>query len=144
MSVKATNIKSKLRFINYVVNKVEFYMNPKFTGDAVSLDFDIEREIKFLEDEDNTVLVKLEADIFPLAEYKNYPFSMKLEITGVFEIENNATEVEARGLAETNAIAILFPYLRAMVTTYSANANVEPIIIPPINVLKMVNDKKEV
>ena len=75
---------------------------------------------------------------------RNYPFSMKLEITGVFEIENNATEVEARGLAETNAIAILFPYLRAMVTTYSANANVEPIIIPPINVLKMVNDKKEV
>ncbi|MDA3732881.1 protein-export chaperone SecB [Niameybacter massiliensis] len=137
---QSSNIISKLRFINYVVNKVEFYMNPEFEGDCATLDFKVDKEIAFLEDAENTTLVTLKADIFPNASKQNYPFSMKLEITGFFEIENGTSDYEARILAEKNAISILFPYLRAMVTTYSCNANVEPIIIPPINIHKLVEN----
>ena len=35
---------------------------------------------------------------------------------------------------EANAIAILFPYIRAIISTYTANANVAPVIIPPMNI----------
>ena len=34
----------------------------------------------------------------------------------------------------TYAIAILFPYLRAIVSTYTANANVVPVILPAMNI----------
>lgn len=47
---------------------------------------------------------------------------------------------------ETNAIAILFPYMRAIISTYTANANLAPVILPPMNInayLKRKNRKGE-
>lgn len=48
--------------------------------------------------------------------------------------------------AEANAIAILFPYIRAIVSTYTAHANIVPVILPPMNInayLKKKNRKGE-
>ena len=33
-----------------------------------------------------------------------------------------------------NCLAILFPYLRALISSYTALANVSPILIPAINI----------
>ena len=42
---------------------------------------------------------------------------------------------------EANAIAILFPYMRAIISTYTANANVAPVIIPPMNINAYLKEK---
>ncbi|TSJ59961.1 hypothetical protein FPQ13_12760 [Allobacillus salarius] len=33
------------------------------------------------------------------------------------------------------------PYVRSLITTYTSNSNVPPLILPPINVVKMMEDK---
>ena len=37
----------------------------------------------------------------------------------------------------------MYPYLRAIVSTYTASANVSPVILPAINVNAMLKNKKE-
>ena len=37
-------------------------------------------------------------------------------------------------------MAILFPYIRALVSTFTANANVPPLILPPINVVNLIEN----
>jgi preprotein translocase subunit SecB len=132
-------IQSVLRFLNYVVNSIEFYTNDTFNEDEpVGIDFNIERAIDY--SDDNTIYVTLKVRIFDHAAEKNYPFSMNLSLTGIFEV-GEVTAEEKSQLAEGNAVAILFPYLRSIVSTYSANANVAPLILPPINVLKLIEDQ---
>ncbi len=136
------NIESVLRFIDYFINKIEFYNNEDFEEMPVSIDLSITRKIEYINDEDNTFLVTLDTRIFENASKNNYPFSMNISITGIFEIDdNNAKDKE--NFAEVNSIAILFPYLRSIVSTYTANANVHPLILPPINVVRMIQGDKE-
>lgn len=136
------NIKSTLRFIDYYINKIEFYNNEEFEDAPVKIDFKITRKVEYLEDEDNTFLVTLNTRIFENSRENNYPFSMNISLTGIFEIDNDDVK-NRKTFAEVNSAAILFPYLRAIVSTYSANANIQPLILPPVNVIKMIQEEKD-
>ncbi|HEF5710464.1 protein-export chaperone SecB [Bacillus cereus] len=135
-------IKSSLHFIDYIVNFIEFSRNDDFEDGKPTIDFHINRKVDYLEDEENTMLVTIEVTIFDNPKEKNYPFSMKLNVTGIFELEN--VDMDKRvSFAEVNSVAILFPYIRSLITTYTSNANIPPLILPPINVLKLIEKEEE-
>lgn len=138
MSKVNDNSKKFLTFKNYFVDFVHFETNINFSKDEskFKIDFDVEREINDF-DEDGWYAVSLIIKIFEDAISNNFPFSMNVKITGVFQLL-----VDDRDLLEQNAIAILFPYARALVSNYTANANVEPLILPPINVVAMLQKKE--
>ena len=79
----------------------------------------------------------LDLKLFPEAEKNNYPFEMQLNVTGHFRVTSDGS-ANADDLFRVNAVAIRFPYLRALVTTFTANCNVPPLILPPVNVHKMI------
>ncbi|SHJ33387.1 preprotein translocase subunit SecB [Dethiosulfatibacter aminovorans DSM 17477] len=130
---------SALRFHNYVVNSVNFEHNLDFDSETVSIDFKINRKIKFTSASE--MQVTLELDVFPDYKEKNYPFNLKTTFTGYFEVDLDDADMDAKKYAETNAVAILFPYVRALVSTFTANSNVQPLILPPINVVKMMENE---
>lgn len=133
------NTKSVLKFKNYIVDSAEYKSNFEYSGAEKELDFDFDSEYQF---DDNSFILKLQMIIFPDAVKNDYPFTMKVEMIGVFEIESELSEDEKITFAEKNAIAILFPYLRAMVSVYTSNANIGATILPPINVVKYLEEKK--
>ena len=136
------NTKSSLRFIDYYVEEVQFYNNNFFEEKSVELDFNISHSIEYTQDENNTFLVTLNIVIFDNAKENNYPFTIKVSITGVFQTNIEDTK-SIKNFAEINSIAILFPYLRSIVSTYTANANIQPLILPPINVVNMLKENNE-
>lgn len=139
--IDSRDIKSGLRFIDYQVNNVEFNLNNAYVENTAPVDFNIERFIEYEEDDDNTMYVTLILNIFEDAEEKNYPFSMFVDVTGIFKLDNIDKE-KRETFAEVNAVAILFPYLRSLVSTYTANSNVPALILPPINILKLIENQE--
>ncbi len=133
-------IKSSLNFVNYIVDNVEFYSNPKCTEKVFDIDFDIDSEVNYVND--SNFLVTLYVKIFEDADKNGYPFSMKIKLTGAFKVEN-VNEDTKQVFAEKNSVAILFPYVRALVSTYTSASNVQPVILPPINVVNYLQNKKE-
>lgn len=129
---------SILRFNQYVVDEISFKNNENFIkkDEKMSIIFNIEKDVKKTE---NNIEVKLMTTIFKEAEKNNYPFEMKVVLTGYFTVENNEKNINL----EPNAIAILFPYIRAIVSTYTASANVPPLILPAINVNKLIEDNEK-
>lgn len=128
---------SSLIFENYKVNKVKFKTNDiKQQKQVWNLKFNI-NNITEVNKERNKMKITLIINIFEGLE--DAPFSMNVEISGFFELagEDDITRYEA------NAIAIMYPYLRAIVSTYTASANVSPVILPAINVNAMLKRKKE-
>lgn len=128
---------SSLRFENYKVNKIEFKANEIEQQKQVwNLKFNISNTTE-VNEEKNRMKITLAVNIFEGVE--DAPFNMNIEISGFFELvgEDNIIRYEA------NAIAIMYPYLRAIVSTYTASANVSPVILPAINVNAMLKNKKE-
>lgn len=131
------NKNSPLKFINYVVDKVEFKNNYEFS-DEIEIDFDIDSNIEV--SEDNKCFLKLSLELFK-NKVENSPFSMSVDVIGVFEIDELENNEMKKEIIEKNTIAILFPYLRAIVSNYTALANITPLLLPPINVVEYINRK---
>lgn len=122
--------KSVLRFEKYIVDKVYYKTNENCINEdeEIELPFDFETKTEF---ENNQMVIELGATIFQNAEKHNYPFEIDVVLKGYFSIKGNQNDIRA---FEKNAIAIMFPYLRAIVSTYTANANVAPVILPAMNI----------
>jgi preprotein translocase subunit SecB len=67
---------------------------------------------------------------------------IKAEILGLFVIQEGSelNEKEIMSFYRTNAVAILFPYLRSLVTDLSSKGSEPPIILPTINIVAMMKE----
>lgn len=124
-----------IAFDRYEVNEVKFRLNPDYNGEEVNIEVNMNSEFQ-VDDSKNMLMVKLLLYIFPDAQVNGYPFEMDLLLTGYF---TKAAEVSDITDFKANALAILYPYARAIVSTYTAGANVTPLILPTVNINKFVN-----
>lgn len=60
-----------------------------------------------------------------------------------FSFKNVHTLDEIPDFFYPNSIAILFPYVRAFISTMSLQANVQPVILPTINLMGLTEDLKK-
>ena len=129
--------KSVLQFNGYIVNEINFKLNELFQKNVESLETEI--QIKpIINTKGNEMQIKLITEVFKNAEEKNYPFEINVTITGFFVSEDENPEKY-----KANAIAILYPYIRSIISTYTANANINAFILPTINVNKLIEEQNE-
>lgn len=127
-------IKSVLRFEHYIVDYINFKNNPEFEGEETTIDFVPKAEFNV---EGNDLLIFLTIDVFRDAVKHNYPFEMTVSVVGYFTITNDENVEKYK----TNAVAVLFPYVRSIISTYTAAANVNPLILPTVNINKMLGEE---
>lgn len=130
-------INSSLKFINYIVKNVQFtYNQHQMENKSWKLTFNFKNTTK-INEEKNKMEIALATDIFK--DVEDAPFNMSVEIVGYFELdgEDDISHFEA------NAIAIMYPYLRAIISTYTSAANVMPIILPAININAVLNNNNK-
>lgn len=130
-------IESVLKFNKYIVNNIIFKNNKDFEEHKdLTIDLAIKHQVK----EDNGRMeVNLITSVFKNAKENNYPFEIEVDITGYFEIKDKDDKIDFK----PNAIAILYPYVRAIISNYTVNANVFPVIIPAINVNKLIEEQSK-
>ena len=131
---------STLKFENYIVENVEFKANLNYSGEKREIDIDLDNSYHV--EEDNFISI-LELEVFPKAEENDFPFNMKVKLIGLFKVDINEKDSVKNSFIEKNSITILFPYLRSIVSTYTANSNIVTTILPPINVIKYLEEKKK-
>lgn len=132
--------KSSLTFRDYIVEKVSFEINLKYSGREVEVDMELDSSNEV--DKDNFATI-LDLDLFPDAVKNDYPFNMKVRLIGLFTIQNGEKEEIKESYIEKNSVSILFPYLRSIVSTYTANSNVNTTVLPTINVIRYLEKKRQ-
>ena len=121
-----------IKFLDYRVSKVEFYLNKteKQSNELnveASSDKEVDKELK-------NMLVELNVEI---GDKDESPFFMSICLEGLFELSQDYLDYDIN-LFYSNALSILYPYVRAIVSTYTAGANIKPVILPTINIKKML------
>ncbi|MFY7739731.1 MAG: protein-export chaperone SecB [Flavobacterium sp.] len=69
-------------------------------------------------------------------ENNNYQF-IKVTCVGTFKIEGVTTKDEIPTFFFTNSIAIVFPYLRAFISTITLQANIPVLVLPTYNLSEL-------
>ncbi len=67
---------------------------------------------------------------------------LQVTISGIFELKAEIQEDLKKMVIAKNTLAILFPYLRSQVTLLTAQPDVTPVVLPPININALLDNIK--
>jgi len=134
-------VESVLQLKNYFVKHISFELNDEFDfsqDSEIQMRPQFERKISKIDDDNVKVSLCVHVDN---TDGELVPFFVSIEVEGEFclrawEKENNIF------IIENNAVAILFPYLRALLTTVTSNANMPPYILPIMNIIELFKQDK--
>lgn len=126
-----------IKFIDYKVTKVEYELNQDFEwrDEAINIKIDSESEREISED-GTQMIATLKIRVFDDGK-GDYPFRMVVQLEGLFQLSANSIAEDIEKYY-ANALSILYPYARAIVSNYTASANIEPLILPTVNIYKMI------
>ncbi len=98
---------------------------------AVSDELNVEfKQESAVNDENRILKYKFETVISD----KNKALNIDVITIGTFEFDKDLPEEMKANFFKVNAPAILFPYIRAHVTTLTSLSGIKPIILPTINI----------
>jgi preprotein translocase subunit SecB len=137
-------VKSVFTFENYIVNKLDFKLNSNFSySKPVDIDFSVDINVT-LADSPLTGRVTLDANVFNDALKENYPFELFVSMTGSFSVtDDSMTKEQFLKFCGLNGTAALFPFLRTIIADVTKAANIEPLILPLINVQNLIDNQNE-
>lgn len=72
---------------------------------------------------------------------KKDEYNFVVRVSGYFQISE--TVEDSNILIQQNAIAIVFPYIRSQISLLTAQPEVDPVILPPMNIAQMVKESVE-
>lgn len=132
---------SNFQFLDYKVDYIKFELNNSYRSEKqLKMDLKLETVIGITEDS-TSGKVTLKTDIFQKAKEKNYPFSLEVSLTGFFEVTEKISETQFKEFLELNGTATMFPFLRSVISDITRISNIEPLILPLINIHSLVQQR---
>ncbi len=129
-----------LNFKRYLVNNIDFKYNPEYTGGKANMDIDFGHSMAV---KNNEARISLRCMLFRKAKKEEKPFHLEVHMTGIFEFQTELEGEELNNILRQQAINILFPYLRALISNITGNTGLPPIILPLINVNQLIQNQVE-
>lgn len=132
-----------LKFNGYNVEKMNYIRNnSKDIKDDESVALTPQIMFKIALKKDNPLKGNVLIGVRLGYEDNTLPFKVEAVIKGYFELEG-AEEAELENIYKfylQNGTAILYPYLRSMVTTLTGTGNYQAIILPTVNFYKLIEN----
>ena len=108
--------------LSYTINRIKMDPNTK-----IEIKPQFSRTVRRVQENDKIWFLALEVKV-ESTEDSPKPFNLRTRLVGIFEAE----EVEDEQELVINMTEIVYPYLRAAVSSLTANAFINPLILPVI------------
>lgn len=124
-------VSSDLRFRGYKITNITYKCPPELEKDSEGYSYFMRFCKKVAQISDCSVYESLRVDIHfsTTPEGNDAKMTLSAEILGLFESSEKWISKWER-----NALSILFPYLRSVVSTVSSLSGHEPILLPTMNI----------
>ncbi len=125
---------SELNMTRFFAKNTELKVNESFFSqkEEITLTPYFKQEIKKIDQNNAKVTIS-----FDIENIDSASIELHVELVGLFELKNWESE-ELLPVMSTNTVAIMFPYLRTIVSSLTTNANIPPYIIPIINIARLL------
>lgn len=120
---------SEFKFLGYRISRIECTIKDEFGKEPEKISQSINIENNF--STDNKRFVEVVLNINVKSESDNLFFFLKIK--GGFQASEEMPDELFKTLSKYNGPAILFPFARSIITSYTAQANIPPVILPTVN-----------
>lgn len=123
-----------LHFLGYTVDELTFKLKPADTVDtekSIELLPKLSRKIEKTNDENYSISIGV------MLDQEDLPFTAQVSMTGRFLLQGIKNPEQTM---KVNAAAILYPYVRAAISMLTTLANVPPVVLPPVNFVKLFEE----
>ena len=120
---------SKFKFLGYRISKINIEILDHFLPSNTELHHEINISHGF--DKGKPRFVEVILDVSVLSKDKS--LKLLIKIKGGFLGDESISDALFKKFYTQNGPAILFPFVRAIITSYTAQANIQPIVLPSIN-----------
>ena len=100
--------------------------------EGLELGVQVERSLKKMSDNDYEVILET------TVSDKDEKVFVNVKGRAIF-----STQQENMDILEKNTIAIMFPYIRSYISIITTQPGMNPIVLPAMNIVAMVNDQKK-
>lgn len=111
--------------LTYTMNRIKIEKDTKF-----EIKPQFSRTVRRVQENDKLWFLALEVKVESTEEAPK-PFNLKARLVGVFEAEDIQDELDRKDLV-INMTEVVYPYLRAAVSSLTANAFINPMMLPVI------------
>ena len=118
---------AKFRFLDFQIQESKISIkDANLISDKLNVHFE---QSEYLSDDESLFKYEMNVGI----EDDNKYLNIQVVAGGLFEFDTNLTDLEKQAFFSVNAPAILFPYVRAYITTLTSLSGIKPIILPTLN-----------
>jgi len=136
-------ILSSFRFEDYKINNINYVLNEEYEAtEAIETEYGLGLGIKISSD-CKQAEINLEMDIFSAVD-KPSPYKLKISILGWFSTDDIIKESDFIDFCKINATAILYPYLRSAVTDITKVGNIQPLVLPLVNIYRLIKASENI
>ncbi len=122
--------------LTYTMNRIKVDKDTKF-----EIKPQFSRTVRRVQENEKLWFVALEVKV-ESTETEPKPFNLKARLVGVFEAEDIQDELDRHDLV-INMTEVVYPYLRAAVSALTANAFINPMMLPVIPAGTMFPEDRE-
>ena len=127
---------SELRLENVVFDHIEF---DRKDFKKTNADHEIRLKVQVGENEDSVHRTNL---ICIITKKDEYDINISLSGYFTFQSDSSLDEKKKKDIIENNTVSILMPYLRSEITLLTTQPDMEPVVLPVINVRKLMKNDK--
>lgn len=131
------NNESIVKLKKYTVEKIEYELNKNFDFSkpkTIKINPRFSRSVHDLDE--HTYEITLSVHIDCEKERDEIPFQASITLSGKFFIESLESIPNRESIID-NSTAILFPYLRALLTNITSNTSLPPYMLPIMNISQL-------
>ncbi|MBE5754075.1 MAG: hypothetical protein E7340_01885 [Clostridiales bacterium] len=130
-------VNAVFKLVEYNVTEFSYSINNEFSSQEETLQIPFKFSNKITGLDENNFSIDIKAKI---EDAKNFPFKLNCAIRAIFNVEKWEENKEQN---EMTALTILFPYMRTLVTTLTSAAEVQPIMLPVMNIVELVKSQRK-
>lgn len=136
-----------LKFDDYIVNNLSYRKNENYEKSEGGIEINPDFSAKILASESKAV-VKISASITSKEDIPT-PFDVEVTLSGFFEQDGYSKDKDDnekfKHMLSANALAILFPYVRTLISDLTLKSNEYPAFnLPVMNFVEIMNKENKI
>lgn len=130
-----------MKLLNFKVLRTYFELNQKFEYKNKKININPEFSRNFLAINDEVFRLTIAVKISEKDQNNNLPFFAEVILSADFNLKNWQSD-DLNIIVKDSSTAIIFPYLRNVLSTITMNGNVPPYTLPIMNITKLFNNQE--
>ncbi|MDC7124994.1 MAG: protein-export chaperone SecB [Spirochaetales bacterium] len=128
-----------INFNNIILKDLNFSRNTDcILKPQLKVDLDAKNNIS---EDKNNLNVELTIEI---SEEENNSFHISCTMVGEFSVSEGTENMDLESFSKVNAVSLMIPYLREVISSVTTRSGLKPVILPPINVSALAKNNSNV